>query len=38
MFLRSEVSDVQQYQKNINEALGFQDASESAMSSRHRTS
>jgi flagellar hook-associated protein 3 FlgL len=33
MFLRSEVSDVQQYQKNINEALGFQDASESAMSS-----
>ena len=22
MFLRSEVSDVQQYQKNINEALG----------------
>jgi flagellar hook-associated protein 3 FlgL len=33
MHLRSEVSDVQQYQKNINEALGFQDASESAMSS-----
>jgi flagellar hook-associated protein 3 FlgL len=33
MFLRSEVADVQQYQKNINEALGFQDASESAMSS-----
>jgi len=33
LFLRSEVSDVQQYQKNINEALGFQDASESAMSS-----
>ncbi len=32
MFLRSQVSDVQQYQKNINEALGFQDASESAMS------
>ncbi len=33
MHLRSEVSDVQQYQKNINEALGFQDASESSMSS-----
>ena len=33
MFLRSQISDVQQYQKNINEALGFQDASESAMSS-----
>ncbi|MDX6376263.1 MAG: flagellar hook-associated protein 3 FlgL, partial [Gaiellaceae bacterium] len=33
MFLRSQVSDVQQYQKNINEALGFQDASESSMSS-----
>jgi flagellar hook-associated protein 3 FlgL len=33
LFLRSQVSDVQQYQKNINEALGFQDASESAMSS-----
>ena len=33
MFLRSQVSDVQQYQKNINEALGFQDASESAMAS-----
>ena len=32
MFLRSQVSDVQQYQKNINEALGFQDASESSMS------
>ena len=28
-----QVSDVQQYQKNINEALGLQDASESAMSS-----
>lgn len=33
MFLRSQVSDVQQYQKNINEALGFQDASESSMAS-----
>lgn len=33
MHLRAEVSDVQQYQRNINEALGFQDASESAMSS-----
>ena len=32
MFLRSQVSDVRQYQKNINEALGFQDASESSMS------
>lgn len=32
MFLRSQISDVQQYQKNINEALGFQDASESSMS------
>ena len=32
MFLRSQISDVRQYQKNINEALGFQDASESSMS------